>query len=38
MEVGKSYLDEPQDKNRVSLVLLLSVIICVRKSSPHRLD
>jgi hypothetical protein len=32
------YLAEPRDKHRVSLVLLLSVIICVRKSSPHRLD
>jgi hypothetical protein len=31
-------LAEPRDKNRVSLVLLLSMIICVRKSSPHRLD
>jgi hypothetical protein len=38
VEVGKCYLAEPRDKNRVSLVLLLSVIICVRKSSPHRLD
>jgi hypothetical protein len=33
VEVGKYYLAEPRDKNRVSLVLLLSVINCVRKRS-----
>jgi hypothetical protein len=38
VEVGKCYLAEPWDKNRVSLVLLLSVIACVRKSSLHKLD
>jgi hypothetical protein len=38
MEVDKCYLVEPRDKNRVSLVLLLSVISCVRKSSLHKLD
>jgi hypothetical protein len=38
VEVGKCYLAEPQDKNRVSLVLLFSVIVCVHKSSLHKLD
>jgi hypothetical protein len=38
VEIGKCYLAEPQDKNRVSLVLLLFVIACVRKSSLHKLD
>jgi hypothetical protein len=38
MEVGKCYLAESRDKNRMSLVLLLSVIACVRKSSLHKLD
>jgi hypothetical protein len=38
VEVGKCYLAEPRDKNHMSLVLLLSVIVCVRKSLPHRLD
>jgi hypothetical protein len=38
MEVGKCYLAEPRDKNRVSLVFLFSVIACVRKSSLHKLD
>jgi hypothetical protein len=33
VKVGKFHLAEPQDKNRVSLVLLLSVINCVRKRS-----
>jgi hypothetical protein len=28
VEVGKCYLAEPQDKNRVSLVLLLSDYLC----------
>jgi hypothetical protein len=38
VEVGKCYLAEPRDKNRVSLVLLLFVIACVRKSLLHKLD
>jgi hypothetical protein len=38
VEVGKCYLAEPRDKNRVSLVLLLSVIVCVCKSSLHKFD
>jgi hypothetical protein len=38
VEVGKCYLAEPRDKNRVSLVLLFCVIVCVRKSSLHKLD
>jgi hypothetical protein len=32
VEVGKCYLAEPQDKNRVSCVDL-SVIVCVHKNS-----
>jgi hypothetical protein len=38
VEVGKCYLAEPRDKNRVSLVLLLSVIACVRESLLHKFD
>jgi hypothetical protein len=38
VEVGKCYLAEPRDKNRVSLVLLLSVIACVCNSSLQKFD
>jgi hypothetical protein len=33
VEVGKYYLAEPRDKNRVSLVIVFSLIVCVHKSS-----
>jgi hypothetical protein len=33
VEVGKFHLAEPRDKNRVSLVIALSLFVCVRKRS-----
>jgi hypothetical protein len=31
VEVGKCYLAEPRDKNRVSLVLLFSIIVLITR-------